>query len=403
MRSILVSAMKPKLEDLIGLGHTKLGFFKEVQAKIVELQQSNLELEHKRRQVQAILDGITDIVAVVTPDYRIQTINHSFYEIYQAADPVNAFCYKVFRKRDQACDQCPLREALQSKRVCGQSAIIRINGRNRHFAITASPLRATEEKPGDMILVKRDMTLEKEYQEKYYHAEKMATIGLLAAGVAHEINNPLTAINGFAQGLRRRLPQLTRELKDAALLEDYAEYLDIIQKECRRCSDIVQSLLTFSPRKTPVFSPIDLNPLVENVMRLLHHRMKQLPSDMIKLALEPQLPSVRGNPAELEQVILNLILNALDAVDHQQGRIILKTSHKAEGSISLAVMDNGRGIEAEDLPKLFEPFFTTKPVGQGIGIGLSTCYNIIQAHGGDITVDSVPGEGAVFTVTLPQA
>jgi hypothetical protein len=407
MRSILVTAMKPKIEDLkiedlIGLGHTKLGFFKEVQTKIAELQKSNLELKHKRRQVQAILDGITDIVAVVRPDYRIRIVNHSFYDIYKSADPVNAYCYQVFRQRSEPCIECPLREALQRRRVCGHNAIISVNGRNRHFAVTASPLRAAEEKPGDMIIVKRDITLEKEYQEKYYHAEKMATIGLLAAGVAHEINNPLTAISGFTQGLRRRLPQLEQYLKDSALLEDYVESLDIIQKECHRCRDIVQSLLTFSPRKAPDFSRIDLNPLVKNVMKLLHHRVKHLPPEAIKLSLAPDLPTMRGNPAELEQVILNLVLNALDAVDREKGEIILQTRHSDEDRITFKVIDNGRGIEAENLQKLFEPFFTTKPVGQGVGIGLSTCYNIIQAHGGDISVDSVPGEGAVFTVTLPQ-
>jgi signal transduction histidine kinase len=392
--------MKPKIEDLIGLGHTKLGFFKEVQTKIGELQKSNLELEHERRQVQAILDGITDIVAVVALDYRIQTVNNSFYKIYEAKNPKNAFCYKVFRQRSEPCMQCPLREAFQRNHVCSQNTIITIKGRNRHFTITASPLRTTEEQPGDVIIVKRDVTLEKEYQEKYYHAEKMATIGLLAAGVAHEINNPLTAINGFTQGLRRRLPQLERNLKDSPLLEDYVEYLDIIHKECRRCRDIVKSLLTFSPRKAPDFSRVDLNPLIRNVMRLLHHRVKYLPQDMLKLSLEPELPVIKGNPAELEQVILNLILNALDAVDKKQGEILLKTYSKGESCIILKVIDNGRGIDADHLQKVFDPFFTTKPVGQSIGIGLSTCYHIIQAHGGEIMVDSAPGEGAVFTVTL---
>jgi hypothetical protein len=394
--------MKTKIEALIGLGHTKLGFFKEVQTKIAELQKSNLELEHKRRQVQAILDGITDIVAVVTLDYRIQTINNSFYKIYDSADPVDAFCYQVFRQRSEPCPECPLREASRHHRVCGRNAIITINGRNRHFTITASPLHATEEQPGDMIIVKRDVTLENEYQEKYYHAEKMATIGLLAAGVAHEINNPLTAINGFTQGLQRRLPQLAQHLKNTSLMEDYTEYLDIISKECQRCRDIVQSLLTFSPRKTTDFTRVDLNTLVQNVMRLLHHKVKQFPPDMIKLALEPQLRGIKGNPAELEQVILNLILNALDAVDPNEGEIVLRTLNADGDRIVLEVSDNGRGIEADHMQKLFEPFFTTKPVGQGIGIGLSTCYHIIQAHGGDIAVVGKPGQGAVFTVTLPQ-
>ena len=394
--------MKTNIEDLIGMGHTKLGFFKEVQIKIGELQKSNLKLEQKRRQVQAILDGIADIVAVVAPDYRIRTINNSFYTVYKTAEPLNALCYKAFRERGEPCPDCPLREALQRSRVCHQNAIITINGRNRHFAITASPLRTDEAAPGDIILVKRDVTLEKEYQEKYYHAEKMATIGLLAAGVAHEINNPLAAIKGFTQGLQRRLPQLEQLGEDDALKEDYREYLDIIHKECQRCADIVQSLLTFSPRKAPEFCRVDLNTLVENVMRLLYHRLKQLPPNMIRLALAHDLPAIHGNPAELEQVILNLVLNALDAVDGTTGKIILRTRSKDDDRVILEVTDNGLGIDADNMNKLFEPFFTTKPLGQGIGIGLSTCYHILQAHGGEITVDSSPGEGAVFTAILPQ-
>jgi hypothetical protein len=393
--------MKTKIEDLVGLGHTKLGFFKEVQTKIGELQNSNLKVERNRRQVQAILDGIADIVAVISPEYRIRTVNDSFHNYYQNARPLNGFCYQIFRHRDQPCPSCPLRDALRRNCVCRQDAIVTIDGRNRHFAITASPLLDAAGTPGDIIIVKRDVTMEKEYQQKYYHAEKMATIGLLAAGVAHEINNPLAAVLGFAQGLQRRLPQLAQLGSDDALAADFREYLNLIQKECRRCADIVQSLLTFSPRKSAEFSRVDLNRLVENVMRLLHHRLKQLPEHMIHLALARDLPAIRGNSAELEQVILNLILNALDAVDATAGEIRLRTAVAGEDRAILEVKDNGIGIEADHMNKLFEPFFTTKPVGQGIGIGLSTCYHIIRAHGGEIKVNSVPGEGAVFTAILP--
>ena len=123
---------------------------------------------------------------------------------------------------------------------------------------------------------------------------------------------------------------------------------------------------------------------------------------MITLALARDLPAIQGNPAELEQVILNLVLNALDAVEANAGKIVLRTRSKDDDWVILEVTDNGGGIDADNINKLFEPFFTTKPLGQGIGIGLSTCYHILQAHGGEITVDSAPGEGAVFTATLPQ-
>jgi signal transduction histidine kinase len=390
---------KPSIEDLIGLGHTKLGFFKEVQIKMGELRKFNRELERERQHVQTILDGITEIVAVISPDYRIRSVNHSFYDIYPNKIPVDGRCYDIFRGRSEPCEECPLREALAHNRVCWQNAIFPVDGLNRHFAITASPMRNSEGEPTDILVVKRDDTLEKQFQAKYYHAEKMATIGLLAAGVAHEINNPLTSIQGFAEGLQRRMAGLSAHL-DESLRSDFKEYLDIIQKECRRCSGIVQSLLTFSPRKTVEYSPIALNALVQNVLRILHHRLKPHSDELIDLRLEPGIPTVRGNAAELEQVILNLILNALDAVG-ENGIISIRTRQRGSHGVLLEVEDNGCGIDSEHLHKLFEPFFTTKPVGEGIGIGLSTCYHIIEAHGGDIRVDSAPEEGARFTVRLP--
>ncbi len=391
---------KPNIEDLIGLGHTKLGFFKEVQEKIGELRKSNRELMQERQHVQAILDGITDIVAVISPDRRIRSVNHSFYDIYPGVDPTDGLCHEIFCGRSEPCEQCVLSEALATNRVCRRNTIISIRGRNRHFSITASPMRNAQGQPTDILVVKRDVSLEKEYQAKYYHAEKMATIGLLAAGVAHEINNPLTSIQGFAEGLQRRMAALTQLIDDEAIKNDFEEYLDIIRKECRRCSGIVQSLLTFSPRKATELSRINLDPLIRNVLRILHHRLKNYPDDLIRLNLQPCLPPTRGNAAELEQVILNLVLNALDAVD-RTGSIDIRTRMENNAQLILEVADNGRGIPAENLPKLFEPFFTTKPVGKGIGIGLSTCYHIIQAHGGEIGVDSVSGKGSVFTVRLP--
>jgi signal transduction histidine kinase len=393
---------KPTIEDLLGLGHTKLGFFKEVQVKMGELRNSNRELRRERQHVQAILDGITDIVSVIAPDYRIQSVNHSFFDLYAQSSPVGGLCYTIFRGRAEPCEDCALRDALAANRVCRQNAIFSVNRRNRHFSITAAPLRNADGLPTDILVVKRDVTLEKEFQAKYYHAEKMATIGLLAAGVAHEINNPLTSIQGFADGLQRRMTMLAEKLNDDALQNDFEEYLDIILKECRRCSGIVQSLLTFSPRKSAELSLIGLNTLIRNVLRILHHKLKQYPDDLIHLDLTPHLPTIEGNAAELEQVILNLVLNAFDAVG-QGGRIVIRTGGPNDGRVLLEVEDNGCGIPGDHLPKLFEPFFTTKPVGQGIGIGLSTCYHIIQAHGGEIGVESAPGKGARFTVRLPAA
>ena len=244
--------MKPNttLEDLIGIEYAKLGFFREVQEKIAELQSSNLELEGKRAQIQAILDGISDVIAVLGLDRKILSVNKIYYDVYPESDPVGKYCHQVFRGNQKPCSSCPVLTAIRTNQVCRENAIYSVSGdgKNRHFHLTASPLRDSEGNPSQVLLLVRDVTLEHEYQAKYYQAETMATIGVLAAGVGHEINNPLTAISGFAEGLTRRLPKLAGRIDDD-VYQDFNEYLGIILKECERCREIVQSLLTFSRQK----------------------------------------------------------------------------------------------------------------------------------------------------------
>ena len=388
------------LEDLIGIEYAKLGFFREVQEKIAELQTSNLELTHKKRHIEAILNGITDVMVVLAPDLRIGSVNQVFKDTYKDSQPRGKYCYQVFRQQQHRCSSCPAMTALETNEVCRQTVIYQVSGINRHFELTASPLRKPDGEPCRILLLKRDVTLEKEYQAKFYQAEKMATVGLLAAGVAHEINNPLTAIFGFAEGLKRRLPKLEARLEEAEV-RDLEEYTTTILKECQRCQGIVQSLLTFSRQPSPDFSSIDLNELVDDTLVLLRTRLKQYPDRVIHLKFEKALPAIRGDASQLKQVVMNLLLNALDAVCGG-GEITVQTTNQNEEWVSLAVKDTGCGIAADHQSRLFEPFFTTKPVGQGIGMGLSICYNIVQQHGGEINLCSQEGIGSTFMVRLPR-
>ena len=396
-------SQKPTLEDLIGIEYAKLGFFKEVQEKVAELQASNLKLELKRRHIQGILDGITDVMAIISLDFRITSVNRVFYNVFEETDPAGKFCFQVFRRQECRCSSCPMTIALATNQVCRQLEIFPVNGKNRHFEITASPLRNPEGVPCHILVLKRDVTREKEYQAKYYQAEKMATVGALAAGVAHEINNPLTAISGFAEGLKRRLPRL-KEKVDTDLAEDFDEYIDIILKECRRCQGIVQNLLDFGRPKSNHFCSLDLNSVIQDTLKLLQNHLKAYPREHIRLKLQDPLPSIYGDASQLKQVILNLLFNALDATG-EKGCITLRTFSRRSGEeewVGLAVEDTGTGIPSEHLDKLFEPFFTTKPAGKGIGIGLPTCYNIIQNHGGEIVVCSEEFKGSTFLVRLPS-
>ena len=214
-------SLKPTLDDLIGVEYTRLGFYKELQQKIAELEVSNFELARRQRQIQAILDGISDVMVVLSLDFQIVSVNHEFEKVFDVAAPEGKFCYQVFRNAHYPCSPCPVVCAREDNQICRHLSIYPVDGKNRHFEITASPLRNPDGKPSLILMLMRDVTSEKELQAKYYQSQQMATIGMLAAGVAHEINNPLTAISGFAEGLKRRLPKIQKKI-DHDLADDFS-------------------------------------------------------------------------------------------------------------------------------------------------------------------------------------
>lgn len=269
----------------------------------------------------------------------------------------------------------------------------------RHYELIASPLKTSITGERNVLLFKRDVTLEKEYQAQFYQAEKMATVGILAAGVAHEINNPLTAISGFAEGLQRRLGRIRGQV-DGDIYDDFEEYTDIIIKECLRCRDIVRSLLTFSRPVASSLQPVNLNHCIEDTLFILKHHFKEQHKITVTTELYDELPMIRGDESQLKQVIINLLTNALDATD-EGGIIKIKTYLEEDGDAGLIIEDSGCGIPQDVKDRLFEPFFTTKPAGKGVGIGLSTCYSIVKNHDGKISVTSEEGKGTSFCVRIP--
>jgi signal transduction histidine kinase len=382
----------------MGIEHSKLNFFQELRQSIEKLTVSNRESEDQRREIAAILDGITDIMMVLSEDLQIISVNHVFLELFPDVNPIGKYCYEIFRNSHFPCGECPAFRSLSQDAVCRETAIFRIGGRNMQFQMVASPLKNMHLPEHRVLIFKRDVTMEKEYQAKFYQAEKMATMGMLAAGVAHEVNNPLTAVAGFAEGIKRRLPRLEGVVDDD-LYEDFREYTDTILKECSRCQTIVQTLLTFSRPVVADFMPVSLNRVVDDTIRILQHHFKKHPGLRVSVSLGEVLPMIYGDEAQLKQVALNLLTNAVDAIGTEGELSVVTTLY--EGGVRLVVSDTGCGIPEKNLDKLFEPFFTTKPVGKGIGIGLATCYHIVRDHGGEISVSSELGSGTCFLVTLP--
>ncbi|MGA7614842.1 MAG: ATP-binding protein [Thermoanaerobaculia bacterium] len=247
-----------------------------------------------------------------------------------------------------------------------------------------------------------DRVEEKSNELKSIHAqmlqaEKLASLGKMAAVVAHEINNPLSGILTYAKLIRKWIDRGER-IEDRRT--DMSESLQLIESESRRCGEIVRNLLTFARTSPMNLQHVEVNPVVRRCMQLVAHKL-ELANITATLDLSDDLPTVHGDPSQIEQVLLALVINAIDAMD-QEGALRIATSSRSEPhEVALVVEDNGCGIPDDVLPNLFEPFVTTKGDGHGVGLGLAISKRIVERHGGRIEVDSSPGRGTKFTVIFP--
>jgi two-component system, NtrC family, sensor kinase len=237
----------------------------------------------------------------------------------------------------------------------------------------------------------------KRAHEHALHTEKMASIGKMAAVLAHEINNPLSGILTYSKLLRKWIDSADG---GKSRRKDIDDSLDLIASESRRCGDLVKNLLTFS-RTTPInLQPTNLNQVIDRVLRLIQHQL-DLAGIQVQAELDPEVPLVTCDGAQVEQVLLALMMNALDAMP-QGGNLWVSTKlNRDDGSIQITVRDDGSGIPPEILSRLFEPFLTTKETGRGVGLGLAISRSILERHNGNIEVQSEVGRGTTFTVTLP--
>jgi len=234
-------------------------------------------------------------------------------------------------------------------------------------------------------------------QTRLLHQDKMMSLGRLAASVVHEINNPLAGILNYARLMSKIVAR--GSLSDEHL-EKFRRYLKLVESETERTSRIVSNLLAFSRKSQVEFSEVDVGELLERSILLSQHRMT-LQNIEVTRRLDPKMPKIRGDFNQLQQVVINLIFNAMDAMPNGGTLSVEGLLTSKEGIVEIRVGDTGCGIPKEDLPNIFEPFFTTKREGKGLGLGLSTVYGIVERHKGTISVESVVGKGTTFTVKLP--
>ncbi|HYY43037.1 MAG TPA: ATP-binding protein, partial [Pyrinomonadaceae bacterium] len=266
------------------------------------------------------------------------------------------------------------------------------DGRSLILNIAIAPLRRTAsgEHTGALVVLE-DVTGRVRLEEQLQQREKLSSIGLLAAGVAHEINTPLTGVSSYTQML---LGMLAETDPKHALLQK-------INRQTERATGIVNNLLNFSRTGTVTeFGAVDLNHVLDDTLQLLEPQLRQSQVE-IERAYDLKLPPAYGNSGKLQQVFTNLLLNARDALP-AGGRVTLSTESDGD-HVTVHVADTGIGIAPENVARIYDPFFTTKGVGRGTGLGLAVSYGIVQEHSGHITVHSAPGRGTTFRITLPTA
>ncbi len=254
--------------------------------------------------------------------------------------------------------------------------------------IAAAPLISREGERIGRLIILDDVTDRAELERRLMQADKLSSIGLLAAGVAHEVNTPLAVISTYAQMLAK---QISGDEQKAPLLEKIA-------RQTFRASEIVNSLLNFSRTAPTEFVPMDLNKVVRETLTLVEHQFAKS-SVKVDLALDESIAPIKGSPGKLQQVFLNLFLNARDAME--SGGVLTIETSRWNGTVRVSVRDTGSGIAPENLARIFDPFFTTKGARKGTGLGLSVSYGIVREHGGDIEVQSQPGQGTQFLLTFP--
>ncbi len=366
-----------------------------------EVERRTAEAEAQRRFTEAIIDSLPLSLYAVDRNYRIVAWNRNRELGGQGIPRGKALGQNIF---DVLTRQNREILELEFARAFKTGEIERIeqetagaDGEGHHWLVSKIPMRASEDEDvSHVITVGEDITARVEANRAVARAEKLAAVGRLAAGVVHEINNPLATISACAEALESRLTE--GAFDSSPEVDDLREYLSLIRSEAFRCKSITNGLLDFSRTRAGEHLPVQIAEVINSAARLMTHQRR---GDRIEIQIEvaDQLSFVSGDEGQLQQAVIALATNAIDAMP-EGGRLTLRGRNEND-HVLLEISDTGVGIPQENLTKIFDPFFTTKEIGRGTGLGLAVCYGIVTEHGGRLNVQSAVGTGTTFTISLP--
>jgi PAS domain S-box-containing protein len=375
----------------------------DTSGKIVRYQGTLVDVTERREMEKALLrqeefhryllESFPDLILVIDLNERYSFVSSRINDL-RGCKPEDLLGKKIEEEQDYSAELLALYRDL----IAGRKKFGFCDYGSRHrdgswltMRASASPLFDAENKLSGVIVSVRNITVEKKLEQQIIQSERLAAMGQMIGGFAHELNNPLTGILGMAE-----------LLQDGDASEPVKKQMVILQQQARRAAEIVQNLMYFSRPPAPGKSAIDLGELVERTLHLHAYSLRK--NNITVDFLKESVPAINGDSHQLMQVFLNLILNSEQAMREARDRGTLRIRlEKKEKLVAVIFQDDGPGIPPEILPNIFDPFYTTKRPGRGTGLGLSICKAILREHNGNVEASSGPGGGTVFTVTLPVA
>jgi two-component system, NtrC family, sensor kinase len=391
--------MNPKLKDenpdFKGIGHSKIGYFKEIRSKIKELESLNIELARRHNKLEAIFNSISDGLTILDRNLNIVFANQIQKTNFPDVALIGNKCFNAFFDKKEVCRHCPVTQTMQNQEnLTGEIFVKQTEHSGRYYEWTTSPIREPSGSVYEILLLMRDITERKEYEYTLMQADRMAAIGFLAAGVAHEINNPLTSIAGFSEALLKRIRNPVGT-SDRKLMLAFEEYLHIINTEAYRCKDIICNLQDFSRNSLDDFEILSIDAIIRDTLSLFRQRAKD---HNIRISYDatfaPETDTIHGKKTQLKHLFLNLLIRAFKSVE--EGGNLSIHALRSGSQVKIALSDIGsEGEETNEHKNDFS--------GSGSEVDLSICYNIVQHHKGEMQFEMSAKKGNMLTIYFPAA